>query len=326
MKKIILAFLTAVFSLSFANAQEVAPQAIPELTETNTIVSAADTIAPVENLIEPETAAPQVEPELTAETQLDSSIIDTVKTRPLMLGVSAGVNLTNYSGDVEGASFGTGFQIAFGCDVPIGVNLLKGYLSINPEMNFAYKTVGLDANFLGIESTDRFWSMNIPVHAKWNRSLGSGFLTVAAGPMLNVYLGGSNKWKKGIVIEDIVSGKTTTVDQMLLFQSDPDAISELDFIRDYALYNVLGFALNFKVGYDFASGISINAGYQLGLSNMTNKEPYDAWNKALKLELDEQVKAETLTPEERDKEYKEFKMDAPVLKNGSIFLTIGYVF
>ncbi len=327
MKKIILACVTAIFSLSFVNAQEeVAVEAVKNDSAIKT---------------QPE-VAPQAEPALLADSALVEDTIIPVKTRPLMLGVAAGVNMTNYSGDLEGANFGLGFQLAIGCDVPTGINLLRGYFSINPEMAFAYKTIGLDANAFGMESTDRIWSMNIPVYVKWNKSAGSGFFHVAVGPTLNVNLGGSNKWKESM--EVAVEDRTRTIDQMPLFQADPDLHNEVialnpffgNSLRDNALYNILGFSLNFKAGYDFSSGLSITAGYQLGLSDMTNKVVYDDCNKKvnefnqkLKTDLDKMEEAGDLTTQEKNDLYKEkaaSNLTAPIIKNSSIFLTIGYVF
>ncbi|MDR1729306.1 MAG: PorT family protein [Prevotellaceae bacterium] len=321
MKKIILACVAAIFSLSFVNAQEEVAVEEVEITSTRE----------VQPEVQPVAIIPQEEPELQADPAL---VMDSVITRPFMLGAAAGVNMTSYSGDVD-ASFGIGFQFGISCDAPIGVNLFKGYLSINPELIFAYKTVGLDANVLGYESTDRFWSMNVPVHAKWNKSMGPGFLWVAAGPMLNVYLGGTNKSKLQVEVIDNKGELKKEHLEMLLFQADPDDLAN-DYIRDNALYNILGFSLNFKVGYDFKSGLSVSAGYQLGLSNMTNKAVYndynkqiDEINKELMVNLNGRVETGELTTQEKDALYKEEAMSnlaAPVIRNGSIFLTVGYVF
>jgi len=299
MRKIILACVAAIFSLSFINAQEVA-------------------------------ATPQEEPALAEDLTLTEDTVIPVKTRNFLLGATLGLNMTTYSNSDNDltASFGLGGQIGISCDVPLSVYLLRGYFSINPELIFAYQTVGLEEKYEGVsfKSTDRIYSMNIPVHLKWNKSAGPGFFYVAAGPMLNMGLGGTNKWEQGVdmkVGED-KDGKDIirTFDRNLLFQADPDNMA-FDFTRENALYNILNFSLNFKLGYEFESGLSFSAAYQLGVSNMINKAPYDDYNRALRAEIN---LFEGMTQAQKDAKYNEFKLDVPTQKSSSIVFSIGYVF
>jgi len=247
MKKIILACVATILSLSFVNAQE----------ET------AEDVIMSENMEEEQAPEP----------------------RSILLGVTAGVNMTTYSGDVE-AKMGLGGQVGINCDIPIGQ-----YLSIMPELIFAYKTVKIDDLFeagdalISMESTDKLLYMNVPIHLKGSISTEAGRPFIAVGPMINVGLYGVNK------MGDY---------KMLLFQSDPD--SDIEEIREDALYNVLDFSVNLKAGFDFDFGLSISAAFQLGLTNMYKMT------------------------DERKLIYKELGMKTPSQKSQTISVSLGYSF
>ncbi len=213
MKKIILACVAAISSLSFMSAQQTTEAAIMS-----------------ENM--EETKAPA--------------------SRSLLLGVTAGANMSTYSSDRD-PNMGFGGQIGINCDVPI-----DQYFSIMPELIFAYKTVKIDDVFLNnnnerisMESTDKMLYMSVPVNVKGSMHLGIGRPFIAVGPMISVGLYGQN---------DVGDS------EILLFQSDSN--SEFKEYRENPPYNNVDFAINFKAGYDFDFGLSVSAAFQLGLVNM----------------------------------------------------------
>ena len=215
MKKIILACVTTILSLSFIHAQK-----------------NAEAVIMAENLGEEEEAP--------------------LELRPILLGVTAGVNMTTYSGDRD-PKMGLGGQIGINCDIPVSENF-----SIMPELIFAYKTVDVNQvkeneylEVVAMKSTDKLLYMNVPVNVKWSTHVGNGRPFIAAGPMLNVGLYGENKADDG--------------SKLLLFQSDSNG--ELAY-RERPIYNILGFSVNLKAGYDFDFGLSITAACELGLTNM----------------------------------------------------------
>ena len=174
--------------------------------------------------------------------------------RPILLGVTAGVNMTTYSGD-RNPKMGLGGQIGINCDIPV-----NDYFSIMPELIFAYKTVGLDNvswdnnyDLIKIESTDNLVYMNVPIYVKLGTDLGPGRPFVAMGPMISVGLFGENKIKN-------------TKFKMLLFQAD----SNTEFLeyRETRAYDNIDFSVNLKAGYDFDFGLAFSAGLQWGLLNM----------------------------------------------------------
>jgi hypothetical protein len=178
----------------------------------------------------------------------------TFDSRHLLLGVTAGVNMTTYSGD-RNPEMGLGGQIGINCDVPVNENF-----SIMPELIFAYNTVKLDnvawdvsGNVIRTESTDNLLYMNVPVTVKWSTPLGAGRPFIAAGPMLNVGLYGVNKIKDSEV-------------KLLLFQPDPN--SDFREYREEPIYTDIDFSAYVKVGYDFDFGLSVSAALRWGFMNM----------------------------------------------------------
>ena len=212
MKKIILACVATILSLSFINAQETA-----------------------EDLI--------VSENMGAEY---------ASSRPILLGVTVGANMTTYSGD-RNPKMGLGGQIGINCDIPI-----NDYFSIMPELLFAYKTVDLDNvswdnnnELMIMKSTDHLLYMNVPVYVKGSLHVGIGRPFIAIGPMINVGLYGENR-----------GGDF----KLLLFQADPNA-GYVEY-REKPPYNNLDFSVCAKAGYDFDFGLSISVAYQLGFANM----------------------------------------------------------
>ena len=219
MKKIILACVTTILGLSFINAQEETAEAV--------IVS--------ENVKE------------------DIKEVRTPEPRSILVGVTAGVNMTTYSGD-RNPKMGLGGQVGLNCDIPVGQ-----YFSIMPELIFAYYTVEVNSFFLDNNgnlitresTTDKLLYMNVPVNLKGSMHLGIGRPFIAVGPMLNVGLHGENK----------VDGF-----KIRLFQSDPNS-KNLDYLEK-PLYNVVDFSVNLKAGYDFDFGLAFSVAYRMSFANM----------------------------------------------------------
>ena len=251
MKKIILACVAAILSLSFVHARET--------TEGQTAgdVSEEHEFTPIK------------------------------MQRLLSLGVTAGVNMTAYSGD-RNAAMGIGGQIGINCDIPV-----SEHFSIMPELIFTNQSVKLDnvawdveGNAVKTTSTDNLFYMNVPVTLKWSTYLGAGRPFIALGPMLNVGLYGKNK----------IKGSDT---KLLLFQPDPN--SDYREYREKAYYNDVDFSVYLKLGYDFDFGLSIAAALQWGLANMYKMD------------------------DERKSLYTESELNTSQ-KNRTIYVSLGYNF
>lgn len=209
------------------------------------------------------------------------------------LGVTAGFSMTTLASDFD-SEMGAGFKVGVNCDIPV-----SEYISIMPELIFAYKTAGinkLDALSLGlpeinedkivVDTKDKLFYMDIPVYVKGSLYYGIGRPFVAIGPMLSVGLYGE---------KEIVDS------QILLFQGDPNPMFPFS-AQEKPLYNNVDFSVNFKVGYDFDCGLSADFGFQLGMVNL------------LKFSDEEEALM------------KAFGLEAPSLKNRTFSLSLGYNF
>ena len=186
--------------------------------------------------------------------------------RPIMLGATAGINMTTYSGD-RNPKMGMGGQLGINCDIPI-----NDYFSIMPELIFAYKSVGVDLSWdnnnelMTMESTDKLVYMNVPINVKLSADFGPGRPFVAVGPMISVGLFGENRVKVFKKLVDLYETKAGEFKRLLLFQADSNT-GFLEY-REEPFYSNIDFSVNLKAGYDFDFGLAISAGLQWGFLNM----------------------------------------------------------
>lgn len=151
-------------------------------------------------------------------------------TEALQLGVRAGYNLSNLSGDladeIDTKSL-SGFHIGLFTEFPVAPRF-----SIQPEV--MYSTQGAKFEGLGSEATLRTQYLNVPVLAKFY--VAEGF-NLQAGPQIGFLTGA---------------------------EYQVDGADDID-VSD----NMKGtdFGLLFGAGYKVAQGVTIDARYNMGLSN-----------------------------------------------------------
>lgn len=124
--------------------------------------------------------------------------------------------------------------------------------SIQGEMLFQYKSSGFT---WGGQSGDfQYWGVEIPIYAVYRFTLRKGNrLHVGAGPYTGFGFEGS--YKSG--------GKKTDV-------YEKDKATGMSALKD----SDTGFGL--KVGYEFASGLQVNASYKLSVTNVTDANSGEA--------------------------------------------------
>lgn len=156
-------------------------------------------------------------------------------TEALQLGVRAGYNLSNLSGDladeIDTKSL-SGFHIGLFTEFPVAPRF-----SIQPEV--MYSTQGAKFEGLGSEATLRTQYLNVPVLAKFY--VAEGF-NLQAGPQIGFLTGA---------------------------EYQVDGADDID-VSD----NMKGtdFGLLFGVGYKVAQGVTIDARYNMGLSNTLDED------------------------------------------------------
>lgn len=168
-------------------------------------------------------------------------------------GLKAGVNLPKTKVDLGNSSYTTDASTNF---------YITGYANIYAGQNFAIQPgislqgKGGKLEEAGIKSTTNLMSIEIPVNAVYYIPTGaSGSLFLGAGPYVGFNIAGQNK-----------TGDTKT---------------DLEFGSGLTETKVVDYGANFQGGYKFANGFLINAGYGLGLGNLSNAANVTSNNRVL---------------------------------------------
>ncbi|MDR3217451.1 MAG: PorT family protein [Dysgonamonadaceae bacterium] len=184
--------------------------------------------------------------------------ITTTSAQGVKFGVTAGLNVSTISGDIENAKYKAGFQAGVLADLGITENF-----SIIPELLFSQKggKNEFEEEILGVEvaatSTITLNYLTIPVNAAYKFNLGQNqkFL-IFAGP----YVGYGLSTSVGVEVDG-----TSVETDAVKFGSGDEEIKALDF------------GVNVGVGYQFEK-IFFKLQYNLGLSNLSNDKDYSMKN------------------------------------------------
>ncbi|WP_293903575.1 porin family protein [Sphingobacterium sp. UBA5670] len=161
-------------------------------------------------------------------------------------GLRAGVNIPKYSFENGSSESNTGFFVTGYLDAPV-----SPYFSIQPGLSLQNKggkwSEGEGNNALELKQS--IMSLDIPVNlvAKLPTG-GSGNFFIGAGPYVGFALSGKNKQNIGGV---------KTEQDVEFGSGDGDELKRTDF------------GVNFLAGYQLSNGFQINAGYGLGLTNLS---------------------------------------------------------
>jgi hypothetical protein len=170
-------------------------------------------------------------------------------------GVKAGVNLPSYSyggSDLSDSKSTVNFHVTGYLDAPVTSNFyiqpgvsLQGKGAKFADYKIGENTYEVKQNTMWLEVPVNF-VLKFP-------TAGEGKFFVGAGPYVSFGLSGKNKYeaKSG-------SGSTSISD-------------DFKFGKDETLKGT-DFGVNFLAGYQLGSGISINAGYGLGLTNIAGSK------------------------------------------------------
>jgi len=168
-------------------------------------------------------------------------------------GLKAGVNLGEYTHS-PGQSVNTSFYVTGYADLSVAPNF-----SIQPGVSLqgkGNKYVAEYGNIANVDATVNVMSIEIPVNAVYYIPTGdAGKVFLGAGPYIGFNVSGKAKFKG--------SSGSLSVDESVnlkLSGSNKDL-------------NVIDAGLNFMGGYKFSNGFLLNAGYNLGLTNIAYKSP-----------------------------------------------------
>ena len=165
-------------------------------------------------------------------------------------GLKAGVNLGKYS-NVDKASNNTSFYVTGFADLP-----MSSQFSIQPGISLQGKGAKFESSYSEVASADvtrNVMSIEVPVNAVYYIPAGSGNVFLGAGPYIGFNISGKDKAKGNIG------------------DASAEIKNDLKFSGDNKNMNLIDAGANFMGGYKFANGLLVNAGYNLGLTQLVPK-------------------------------------------------------
>lgn len=162
----------------------------------------------------------------------------------------AGVNLANIKSnrpDVD-PKINLGFHVSGLVGVP-----LSSEITLQPGLtlqNKGFKVISYEDG-QRIDGYSTVMSIDLPVNMLYSFPLASNSIFLGAGPYVGYNISG--KLKGSMVVEGITSTDSENID------FGPNGIMK-----------TFDFGLNFMTGFKLQNGVSINAGYGLGLSNQSH--------------------------------------------------------
>ncbi len=180
-------------------------------------------------------------------------------------GLKAGVNLGKYSNVPTGLDDyqknNVSFYVTGFADIPVAPQF-----SIQPGVSLQGKGAKYEASGDNVSGsmTQNVMSIEVPVNAVYYIPAGSGNVFLGAGPYVGFNISGKNKWDGSFGDVEASSG-----DRKLKFSGDNKDM------------NLIDAGVNFLGGYKFNNGFLINAGYNLGLSNLNPGDGEKSSNRVL---------------------------------------------
>lgn len=163
-------------------------------------------------------------------------------------GLKAGVNLGKYSNFGDDQKNNTSFHVTGFADLPVASNF-----SIQPGVSLQGKGTRFYEDYEGVaqaEFSRNVMSIEVPVNAVYWIPAGTGSVFLGAGPYIGFNVSGKEKLKGNL--------------------GDYNGATEwdLNFSGDNKDMNVIDAGANFMAGYRLYNGLLINAGYNLGLTQL----------------------------------------------------------
>ena len=176
----------------------------------------------------------------------------------MRFGATAGLNTSNFAGDIEDSKFKAGLQAGIVMDLAINQSF-----SIVPELLFSQRGSKYDGlNLLGVKAnfSETLNYLQLPVNAAYKFDVGYGSkVFVFAGPYLGYAISGKTKM-------DVSAG-----------DKDHNRSESIDFGSKAGETNPFDFGLNIGVGYQYQK-IFFKLQYNHGLTNLSNSDNFKQTN------------------------------------------------
>ena len=177
-------------------------------------------------------------------------------------GVKAGLNINNISQNFKESDweFDTKMRLAYNIGATVDFGLSDAF-SLQSGLMLTSKGFSYDLEEEWGEGTEGynrviFNYLEVPINFAYKIN----DFQIYAGPYLAIGIGGKNKW-------DVTYDGDSDADEYK-FKPVLGEVGEGDLDDDEVAYRALDYGLNLGVGYQVGS-ILINAGYSLGLGNLT---------------------------------------------------------
>lgn len=171
---------------------------------------------------------------------------------PLSFGINAGMNLSNVGGDIDDTDAKVGFQVGVTADLALPMNFF-----LQSGLSFTTKGYKIDESVAGYkaETSVNAMYLQLPIRAGYKLVSLPGFdLNVNAGPYFAYGLGGKTKYE--------LNHKDYKHDTF-----DDGRLKRFDF------------GLGFGVGATVMTKFTVNLGYELGLTNISDAKGDDIKNR-----------------------------------------------
>ena len=181
--------------------------------------------------------------------------VTSVNAQELYLGVKGGINLSNFSGDLEDADAKVGFNVGLAADYEFMFNH-----AIQTGLFFTTKGAKYTESFEGFsgEVNANPMYLQLPVHYAYKLDVSPGTRIVFhAGPYMAVGVGGKIKLKGSLA--DVVSGE-----------------GSIDFFQD-DWFKRFDAGLGLGVGAEFGQ-VLLDLGWDMGLVNIADANNVDVKN------------------------------------------------
>ena len=193
------------------------------------------------------------------------------------IGLKAGINFAKMTSEAEGYSITSKSRLSYNftafIDAPI-----NEVLSFQPGLSITGKGLKSELSMDGFDSeataegkADLMY-LEVPLNAVAKFQAGQGKFFVGAGPYLAYGIAGKVESADIAFNEDFEFVVEKTEDDKV-FKEGPDRLKPFDF----------GF--NIITGYELNSGLSINAGYGLGLKNISRNPEESLKNKVFSISV-----------------------------------------
>lgn len=190
-------------------------------------------------------------------------VVANAQDTPLTFGVKAGVNLSNFGGDVKDSDAKVGFNVGLTVDYALtqDVFLMSGLEFTTKGAKSSYEE-DFEVAKASVTETVNAMYLQLPIHIGYKFDVSEGLkLNIHAGPYLAYGIGGKAKIKyKGDIAGVDLSQENGEVDFF-----GKDRAKEFDF------------GLGLGVGAEFGK-IGVGLGYDLGLVNLSRESDYKITN------------------------------------------------